>query len=317
MQVEFSVVLTQFLFFGLMILIGFLSIKLRLIDGQVLSSVAMLIARLIMPCMIFGNIAGVGTLRELLAAWPMLLAGLVELLFMIALGMATARLARLRGDRHDAYVAAHAFSNSGFMGIPLMESLYGAAGILRISLYSLPENALMWTLGVHLTTGRAERAGRAGGLRATAFNMLRQPTVLALLLGIAALVLRVDPDNIVVDTIAGIGGTSKYIAMLYLGGSIAFLDFKSFFRERSIFLLIASKLIVAPLALYYLLRLLPVFSPEVALTAAIVASLPAMSSTAIFARAGNSEAADYVTQCVMMTTLFSLVTIPFVLWLCR
>ena len=69
--------------------------------------------------------------------------------------------------------------------------------------------------------------------------------------------------------------------------------------------------------LYYLLRLLPVFSPEVALTAAIVASLPAMSSTAIFARAGNSEAADYVTQCVMMTTLFSLVTIPLVLWLCR
>ena len=45
------------------------------------------------------------------------------------------------------------FSNLGFMGIPIIEELYGRGAIFYVALYTLVYNILFYTYGIYLFEG--------------------------------------------------------------------------------------------------------------------------------------------------------------------
>ena len=69
------------------------------------------------------------------------------------------------GDRTDIsrkrktaqiYQTMSMFGNIGFMGIPIITSIYPENGILYVSVFSIVDQLFLWTLGVKLTAPEGE-----------------------------------------------------------------------------------------------------------------------------------------------------------------
>ena len=77
------------------------------------------------------------------------LLGLTALLYACTFVMARLMAAafRLQGDR-----ALTMFGNVGFMGIPIVSSIFPDYGMLYIAVFTIIDQMVLWTLGVKLTT---------------------------------------------------------------------------------------------------------------------------------------------------------------------
>ena len=131
----------------------------------------------------------------------------------------------------------------------------------------------------------------------------------------AALVLvglGIRPQGVVVDTIKGLGDTTRFLSMVYIGGTLAHLNFRQTWRKPSIFLVIFLKMMVAPVIVFSLLSLVKDFLPdEGVMTLTLIAALPSMVTIAMMARANGSDDI-YASECVFLTTISSIVTIPLI-----
>ena len=103
--------------------------------------------KLVMPVMIFTNTVDGVDRSSLLGSLSLL--GLTALLYACTFVMARLMAAafRLQGDR-----ALTMFGNVGFMGIPIVSSIFPDYGMLYIAVFTIIDQMVLWTLGVKLTT---------------------------------------------------------------------------------------------------------------------------------------------------------------------
>ena len=130
---------------------GFVLTKLGLVNSQFRKQLTDLVICFIMPCNIIKSF-----LMEL--DMQVLKAGVAVLVLSVliqVLSFAAGKLLYPRADprRRGSLQFATMVSNSGYLGNPIMESLYGAQGVLYASLYSIPQRVMMWSVGLACFTG--------------------------------------------------------------------------------------------------------------------------------------------------------------------
>jgi len=123
------------------------------------------------------------------------------------------------------------------------------------------------------------------------------------------MILNIPIPYLLMDTISGIGATSKYLTLLYLGGSLAFVPVSKFLRKKSILVLSAVKMLILPIGVYLLLGFFLSQIPRIILT--IIVGLPSMSTVVMIAAEYQSDN-EYATEAIFFTTLASLFTISMV-----
>lgn len=108
------------------------------------------------------------------------------------------------------------------------------------------------------------------------------------------------------------GSATTALAMFIIGAQLAERSLKELFVEKSCYILAAIRLLVLPIVMYLLLFV--VLQHETIADAIVVLmfAMPSASCTAIFARQYKGDY-HYATNLVMLTTVLSVVTIPF--WL--
>lgn len=67
------------------------------------------------------------------------------------------------------------FSNSGFMGYPVIEALYGKVGVFYASIFGIPYNIFMLSVGIMIYTGEKDIKNLKG--------VLKHPGIIATILG--------------------------------------------------------------------------------------------------------------------------------------
>lgn len=96
------------------------------------------------------------------------------------------------------------------------------------------------------------------------------------------------------------------------------MEFKGILKAWPAFGIVLGKMVLAPVIVYHALLLLSsfIYIPAAVIPAmTLISCLPSMSTFPIMAKENGSEAAEYATQAVVITTVCSLVTIPFIAWL--
>ncbi len=202
------------------------------------------------------------------------------------------------------------FSNCGFMGYPVLYSLFGDTGVMYGAVYVMVFVVYSWTLGIHIY------AGKTGGWK----DILLQPGLIAVFVGLAFFLLRVHLPGPIVQTVKGIGALNTPLAMLIVGLLVAEGDFKSLFREHTLFTGAAVRLIALPAVSLGVLWLLwqlgvpgmqAVASPAVR-SCVLLTAMPIAANVAIFAAMYNIKP-QFAAQTVLVSTLFSVATVP--LWM--
>lgn len=241
------------------------------------------------------SIADVGL--DLVAYFAMVLISAV-------LGLVTAKLIRARSDRKGIAAFAITFANTVFVGFPVINSVYGAEGILVATLSNVPFNLLVYTLGVAMINGNAKEMNIK--------NALSAPLV-ATIIAVAVFMADIKLPSPVVECFEVIGGGTVPMSMLVVGASLGSISIKQALSDWRVYVVSLVRLIVAPLVTWLILGLF--IHDEMLLGVVVILSAcpTAMIATALAISARRDEA--YASQCVFASTVLSAGTMPLMIWL--
>ncbi|WP_437683421.1 AEC family transporter [Sorangium sp. So ce131] len=183
--------------------------------------------------------AGIGA-----GAWGAVAASAVALFACAVSGVAVARALGLPRAAQGAAGLVGSFSNTGFLGVPVVLALYGGAGGAAgtaILIDTIVTMVLLWTFGVAL----AARMGSGGAVDARSLlQLLRQPAVASIPIGLALHALPIPLPVWLERALDALGSATPTLVFLALGLS---LDLRSLHgRVRPLAAFAAVKLLVSP-----------------------------------------------------------------------
>lgn len=219
-------------------------------------------------------------------------------------------------DRNQIVRFLMIFTNTGFVGLPLIGAVLGADGLLYASLLNIPFNIICFTFGVYMLQPEGEN-------HITVKSIFLTPTMIGIGIGLILLLSQlVIPGTFEVDgeivrlpgfitkTINMVGGITSPLAMIIVGASLKNTNFLGVFADWKLHLFSVLKLLVAPLIVYVLFSLF-IADAQILLIVTVFAALPSATVGTILAeRFGHDYV--YASEVVFLTTLYSLITIPLV-----
>ncbi len=222
------------------------------------------------------------------------------------------------------------FSNAAFMGIPLIAAVLGDDAVTYASIYNITFNLVLWTLGVHICTANrdldgdghytdADKAVAKSHSQASIKKALIHPVTIAAALGLLFFLAPIDGyvPLIVIDSLTMLKNLVAPLSMLVIGLRLADISFKGIFSDKNMYIFLGLRHIALPLLLVAVFKLLMLFVPiseAVYLVVIIMASTPAASSATMFAEKYDCDA-SYVSRLVAFSTILSIATMPFVMFI--
>lgn len=301
----FGILIEQIGLFAIYIIVGVMLVKTKVLSQEMLETIARFVLKLALPVLIFINTVESVTREKLMASSSVLMIAILFYLCMYGISKMMAGMFHLCGDKASVYRALTMFGNMGFMGIPIISSIFPDNGILYISIFTIIDQLVLWTVGVKLTTpsGKGKFDPRK----------LVNPATVAIALAVLIILFSIPIPDLFHIALQKIGMTSTPLAMIYLGGVFACMDIRSYIKKKELYGIVIFKMLLIPIIIYKLLGLFPI-SDEIQMTVTLIAGMPSMSSIVMMAKASGSEG-DYAMGGIFVTTFCSIVTLPVVCWI--
>lgn len=221
-----------------------------------------------------------------------------------ALGFIVARLLGGRADRRGISAFAVAFSNTVFVGFPVIESIYGAEGLLVATLSNVPFNLLVYTMGVAMINGSSKGMSVKSAISAP---------LVATVIAVAFFMSGLKFPEPVVECFDIIGSGTVPMSMLVVGASLGSISVKEALTDWRVYAVSFVRLILSPLVVWLVLKLFVHDDMLLGISMILGACPTAMIATALAIRGERDEA--YASQCIFVSTVLSAVTMPLMMYL--
>lgn len=197
------------------------------------------------------------------------------------------------------------FSNAGFIGIPLVATILGPDYIFILTVFILVSNVVAWTHGIRIMNQNASGSKLS--------SLLKSGVVLSSIIGI---LLFVSPFVIPYELAAPIGmvaDINTVLAMFVLGSYIAKTNFKDILTNKNTYKTIIFRLLVLPILCILVFSLLPPSYIKIKNVLLVAYAAPIGVISALFSKKYGLNH-TYAAGLVSLSTLLSILTIPFILW---
>lgn len=294
-------VLRQTVIMFLIVVIGALCYKFRLINDEGRKQLSNLVLNVVNPLLIFLSYQ-TDMRQDLLEGffWAALMGAVTYVVFILISNVI------FREKNSKEYIIerfSSIYSNCGFMGTPLIFGVFGAEGVFIQNGFFTVFNLFVWTHGVMSMSGEKNIK--------TAFRALRSPALIAIGAGLVCFFLRITLPDIIYTAFSNIAEMTTPLAMIVAGASIMSAGLLKSVKNPRVYLISAVKLVVFPLAGFALIAFLP--CPDMPkLVSLIEFSCPAATIGTMFAIKYDKNA-EYASQIFAVSTLLSAVTLPVIM----
>lgn len=199
------------------------------------------------------------------------------------------------------------YTNSGFMGIPLMTSVLGPEGVFYGSAFLALFNLTLWTQGIAAIKGKQKEKVHP---IAIIKQMFLNPGVIGILIGFLIFFTPISLPDAVGQAIGHIANLNTPLAMIVIGTYIARSNIFQALKEVRIYYTSFIRLIFFPLIMIPMYLLLPSDS-LVYLSNFIALACPTAAATSMLAAKYGGDAI-YASKIIAISTILSIVTIPLV-----
>jgi malonate transporter and related proteins len=262
----------------LLVGLGYVIVRSGYVSAADLKPIGQLVLRVSMPALIFLAISRLPISEAL--RWDFIGGYLAGSLAVFGFGFGVARLIYRRPMAPSAMIAlGMSCSNSAFMAFPVAVIVVGEAAALQVlPLAMLVENLIIIPLALTL----AETQGGQNplqALRKTLASMCRNPLLLAVAGALVFTALGLHLPDFLSKTLAMLAPIAAPVALLSIGGTVATLSAR--LLNGPIVLVVLSKLILHPLAVWAALSLIPGLDPVLHTSGIIFAAAPMLSIFAL------------------------------------
>ncbi len=298
----------------LCIFVGFVCAKRGIIDEVAIDKLNQLLLNVAFPFMLL-SIFNIELTEQIVKAGPYLcLYGFIYLTILAILGYVFIKIFRVSGDLKKIMLFSFIFTNTGFVGLPLIGSVLGSDGLLYASLLNIPFNIVCFSFGIYIIQPDGQN-------HISLKKIIASPTMIGIWCGLALLLSQaIVPGTFIVGehavrlpgfltkTVNMIGAIASPLAMIIVGASLEQTKFKRVFKDVRLHIFAFLRLIIAPLIVYLLLQNI-INDPMILIIVTVFSGLPTATMAATFAEQFKH---DYVftSEIIFMTTLYSLLSVP-------
>ncbi|MCZ7674811.1 MAG: AEC family transporter [Roseovarius sp.] len=199
--------------------------------------------------------------------------------------------------------------NVGFLGVPMLTLLLGEAAIGPVMLVLSIDLIVFGSLVVILVTGSRDEGGGAAVLRTVGLGLLKNPMIVAIVLGLGWATLRLPIPGVMNAFLETLGAAATPGALFAIGASLAS---KSAERPFVAGWLSLSKLVLHPAAAAFAALVLFPVKPYAAAVMIAAASLPVAGNVYILAQ-HYGVAPHRVSASILISTALAVLTVSLVI----
>lgn len=297
------------------VVIGYVAGKLVYMGGTFDKRLSKIVIDITCPALILSS-AMTGELPDRRYILPLL--GISAITYVVLTGVALwlPRFLTKKKDDEGAVGFALMFGNVGFMGYPIVASIFGHEAVFYAAVLNVVNTFAVFTVGTMLITGRTEVQG-------TRFQkkVLYSTPMLSAYLTMLIVALEInDIPTFISQPLTMIGNITVPAALLIIGSSMSQLPPRAMLGNRTIYATTLLRLAVLPVAIHFLgialMSVLGHFVPSilafssfiVGINTVVIAMPVATYGTILCLRHGKDT--RLITEVTFITTLLSMISIP-------
>ena len=286
-----------------LVVVGYVAGKLGYLGGDFDRQLSSVVINITCPALILSS-AMTGELPDRRYILPLLLISTLTYILLTAAGFWLPRLLTKRRDDEGAIGFALMFGNVGFMGYPVVASIFGPEAVFYAAVLNVVNTFAVFTLGTILITGRNEVEGERFQKK-----VLYSTPMLAAYLTMAIVALEIDNIPAVVSQpLSMLGAITVPAALLIIGSSMSHLSLRTMLGNRTVYATTLLRLVLLPVGVHYLMRLVG-FDPFVVNINTLVIAMPVATYGTILCLKYKKDT-TMITEVTFVTTLLAMVSIP-------
>lgn len=302
---SFLTVSQQVLILFVLIAVGALCGKTKIINESGSKVMADIVLYFVTPCVIINAFQ-----REYDST--MLIKLLVSALcsaLILAVSVVIAQLIYKSQTRSRACILKFAtvFSNCGYMSLPLQQALLGDDGVFYGATFVAMFNIYVWSYGIITMKGKDDKA--------SALKILINPGIIGTLIGVVLFLGSVNLPTIIAQPISYLAALNSPVPMLIIGYYLSQANLKKAFTDIWAYVAMALRLVVLPLLTLFALLLCGIKGTMLVSLVISVSSPVAAITTMMSAKYGHDT--ELSVSLVSASTLLSLATMPLVVSLAQ
>lgn len=205
-------------------------------------------------------------------------------------------------ENKDIERFAAVYSNCGFIGIPLINGIYGTDGVLYLTAYITFFNLLVWTHGYMTMKGERDFS--------SFLKALKSPSVIAVFVGLIFYLTNIRLPAVPATAMQYISDMNTPLAMIIAGATAAQTNILKALKKPAVYLVSAMKLLVFPACAFSVCRFLG--APQIVLmTVTVAAACPVATTGTMFAIQMDKNP-ELCSEFFTITTLLSALTLPLI-----
>ena len=302
------------------VVVGYIAGKLGYMGGTFDKRLSKVVIDITCPALILSS-AMTGELPDRAYILPLL--GISALTYVLLTGVAVflPRFLTQKKDEEGVIGFAMMFGNVGFMGYPIVASIFGHEAIFYAAVLNVVNTFAVFTIGTMLIVGKKgnnqepseveKEMSRRKMLRKGLYSTPMLSVYLTML--IVALEITGIPTWIS-EPLTMIGNITVPAALLIIGSSMSQLPLRALLGNGTIYITTLMRLAVLPVAIHFLCKFLGFSDFVVGINTIVIAMPVATYGTILCLRHGKDM--TLITEVTFITTLLSMISIPLlVTWL--
>lgn len=304
----------------LCIALGFAAVRWRVFTPADMRVLGKFVIQFALPALLFNALAS-RPIGELLQPAYLLAFGVGSVAWLLV-SLWTARKLQRRDLAESAYMTmGMTCSNSTYIGYPVVLLAIGPLAGVALAMNLLVENLIKLPLLMTLADVGASGAARASwkhALRQTLSRLVRNPMIVAIVLGFGVALLGWQMPSVVSRTVNLFGAASGGLALFIIGGTLVGLQVRGL--RRQVAQIAVGKLLLHPAAVWVAVALLPLLglpalSGELRVAAVLSAAMPMLGIYPLLAQRHGHE--GFTAAALLATTVGSFFSLSAILWLMR
>ena len=295
----YAVMLTLFA----VVVVGYVAGKLDYMGGTFDKQLSKLVIDITCPALILSSAMG-GELPDRRYILPLLGISIFTYLVLTGLALLLSRFVARRAEDQGIVGFAMIFGNVGFMGYPVVASIYGHQAVFYAAVLNVVNTFAVFTIGTMMVTG-------GEGATRERFNKKVLYSTPMLSAYLSMLIVALGIDNIpeyISQPLTMIGNITVPAALLIIGSSMSHLPLRALLGNTIVYTTTLLRLVVLPLGMFFLCQTLGFDDFSTGINTVVIAMPVATYGTILCLRYGRDT--TLMAEVTFITTVFSMVTIP-------
>lgn len=285
-----------------MVILGYAACKLGYMGDKFDKKLSSIVVDITCPLLVLSSVMG-DEMPDRSLILPLVGVGFLTYIILLVFGFWVPRFISKNHDDQGMIGFSLMFANVGFIGYPIVASIFGPKAVFYAALLNVPNTFFIFTAGVMLVKGEYS-------IRQFNPKVLLSPALIGAFIAALLVAFGVHTPEMIARPITMVGNITVPAALMIIGSSMARLPLREIIGSGKVYATSFLRLVIVPLSVYFLFRLCGVNTLINNINTVVIAMPVASFGTMFCMKYGRNP--SLMTEATFITTLFSIITIPFI-----